>query len=308
MHLSVKVVLLAVLLGLVSQHERWLSPRRPLAPPQHAVLVTGAGQGIGEAIVRRLCQMPGVVVYGTLRRPPGQSSSSSCFRPIVLPNVGNSTEVIAALAALPSHPPLWAVVNNAGIAARAPFDYMPFHQIDDLVHTNLLGPMYVTQTVLPLLKQSRGRVINIGSLAGERAAGMGSVYSATKFGLRGWSEGLRRLWQDRISVSVVEPGVTFTRMITEQLQGQSSLPDHLVQEYRPFFTPAYEKKVESMTKTFGLPCEAVVDTVMHSLYDERPFTRYLLTNAKYSVYLNQIFPDWLSDLLQIWIEAPPAQE
>jgi NAD(P)-dependent dehydrogenase (short-subunit alcohol dehydrogenase family) len=297
-----KAALFAVALVMLSQQDRILSPSFKPPPARFSVLVTGAGAGIGESFCRRLISTFGarVRVYGTVRRL-GSLNVTDAIE-LVVADVADYASVEQAVKQIDNEAyPLFAVVNNAGVAARGPFEYMEPALMKRLIDTNVLGAMYVARATLSLLKTNHGRLINVGSLSGERAFSMQSLYSASKFALRGWSEGLRRQLHGRVAVSLVQPGVTFTKMITGLKNSQ--LPEEQIQEYSHQFDEAYQARMGRLAARIGLPTEAVDDVLLHALSDARPHARYLTTALKYQVYLYQLLPDWAADRIQIWLEG-----
>jgi 3-oxoacyl-[acyl-carrier protein] reductase len=99
------------------------------------------------------------------------------------------------------------LVNNAGIGSRANVEDMPVEQWSATIDTNLSGVFYCCHDALPLMKQGGGYIINIGSLAGKYAHPGSAAYSASKFGLIGFSEALmQEVRFDHIRVSCVMPG------------------------------------------------------------------------------------------------------
>jgi NAD(P)-dependent dehydrogenase (short-subunit alcohol dehydrogenase family) len=99
------------------------------------------------------------------------------------------------------------LVNNAGIGSRANVEDMPVEQWSAMIDTNLSGVFYCCHEALPLMKQGGGYIINIGSLAGKYAHPGSAAYSASKFGLIGFSESLmQEVRFDHIRVSCVMPG------------------------------------------------------------------------------------------------------
>ena len=85
------------------------------------------------------------------------------------------------------------LVNNAGIVAAGSLSKLRDGDLDRLIATNLSAPIALTRELLPLLRASApSRVVNVGSLAGDIALPLFAAYSATKFGLRGFSNALRR--------------------------------------------------------------------------------------------------------------------
>jgi NADP-dependent 3-hydroxy acid dehydrogenase YdfG len=106
------------------------------------------------------------------------------------------------------------LVNNAGIMLLGPFDS---HQRDDyrqMIEVNLLGAITTTEVFLDQLKDGGGDIINISSVAGRTARAGNGVYAATKWGLNGWSESLRRELLPDVRVTLIEPGAVATELPT----------------------------------------------------------------------------------------------
>src|SRR3989449_111454 len=112
-------------------------------------------------------------------------------------------EVERALGATPLIP----LVNNAGIPAAGPLELFPLDELRRVLDVNLIGVVAVTQAFLPLLKASRGRIVNISSVAGRGALPFLGPYAASKSGLEAISDSLRReLLPFGVRVIVIEPG------------------------------------------------------------------------------------------------------
>jgi short-subunit dehydrogenase len=100
------------------------------------------------------------------------------------------------------------LVANAGLPASGPVvDYSP-EQLDRALDVNLRAPIQLTRALLPaMLERGRGHLVYVSSLSGKVASAGSSVYSATKFGLRGFASGLRAdLHGTGVGVTVVFPG------------------------------------------------------------------------------------------------------
>src|SRR5712692_9949330 len=113
------------------------------------------------------------------------------------------------------------LVNNAGVAQLGPIDGANTEDWRRMVNINLLGLMYATHAVLPLMKaQGSGHIVNISSEAGRKVQGGDAVYAATKWGVGAFSEALRQeVSPHHIRVTVIEPGGVATEMqkqLTEQ--------------------------------------------------------------------------------------------
>jgi NADP-dependent 3-hydroxy acid dehydrogenase YdfG/uncharacterized protein YciI len=106
------------------------------------------------------------------------------------------------------------VVNSAGIMLLSPILEATADEWRRMIDLNLLGLMHVTQAALPLMKRAGGgHIVNVASLAGRIANPNASAYAATKFGVVGFSEAVRReVYKDDIRVTVIEPGVVSTEL------------------------------------------------------------------------------------------------
>jgi len=99
------------------------------------------------------------------------------------------------------------LINNAGIGSRNNVQDMPVEEWSATIETNLSGVFYCCHEALPLMKETGGYIINIGSLAGKYAHPGSAAYSASKFGLIGFSEALmQEVRYDHIRVSYLMPG------------------------------------------------------------------------------------------------------
>ncbi len=104
------------------------------------------------------------------------------------------------------------LVNNAGQMLLAPFEADRAEETRRMVEVNLLGAMNATAAFLPQLRRAGGDIVNVSSLAGRSADRTSSVYSATKWGMIGWSEVLRQELAPAVRVLLVEPGLVETEL------------------------------------------------------------------------------------------------
>ena len=99
------------------------------------------------------------------------------------------------------------LVNNAGIVVPGPLEAVPIEALRRQLEVNVIGPVAVTQALLPLLRKGRGRIVNISSINGGLAPPYMGPYAASKFAMEAITDALRselRTWG--IGVSAVEPG------------------------------------------------------------------------------------------------------
>jgi NAD(P)-dependent dehydrogenase (short-subunit alcohol dehydrogenase family) len=196
---------------------------------------------------------------------------------------------------------LSGLVNNAGIAIGSPLELIPLQQLRRQLEVNVVGQIAVTQAVLPLLRRARGRIVNMGSIAGRGTIPMMGAYSASKHALEALTDALRlELYPWGIEVSIIEPGAIATPIWDKSMQISLGLES----EMPAGGTHLYEATARSVRESVGqasaraIPVDAVVKAVLHALTAKRPRTRYLVgRDAK----LRALMLRWLPDRLQDWI-------
>ena len=189
---------------------------------QHA-LVTGAGQGIGEAIARQLlAQGAKVTVLG--RKPeslqklvdahPGQCQ-------MVLADVADEAQITAAFAqAVKVQGAINILVNNAGQASSTPFMKMNAAHWQQMLNVNLTGTMLCIQQVLPaMVAAGYGRIVNVASTAGLVGYAYVAAYVAAKHGVVGLTRALALEYAKKgITVNAVCPGYTETDIVKTSIE------------------------------------------------------------------------------------------
>jgi NAD(P)-dependent dehydrogenase (short-subunit alcohol dehydrogenase family) len=116
-----------------------------------------------------------------------------------------------------------AAINNAGVIQVGPMDHMAPSDYDDAMNTHFWGPLHVALAVIPYMRrQQSGRIVNVSSIGGRIAVPHMVPYSASKFALSGFSDGLRaELARDNIAVTTVYPGLMRTGSpVNAQFKGQ----------------------------------------------------------------------------------------
>ncbi len=118
------------------------------------------------------------------------------------------------------------LINNAGVAYYVACDEVDTDKLHQMIHTNILGVMLLTKHVVPHMKKNKsGLILNIASISGKSAFPKGEFYSATKYAIMGYSEGLRKeLKEYKIKVSTICPGMIKTELFGEkELQRRKEL-------------------------------------------------------------------------------------
>lgn len=183
------------------------------------VLLTGATGGIGQAIAKELLARGASVLLSG--RSPGKLAALARQ----LGGTGDAAARVqwhaadlddpASLPALREAAASWranVLVNAAGTPSFGRFESFGAEHFEQVMNTNLIAPMRLTQALLPVLRrQKKAQVIHVGSALGRLGLPGYAVYSASKFGLRGFCEALRReLHGSRVRVQYLGPRSTRT--------------------------------------------------------------------------------------------------
>lgn len=162
------------------------------------IVITGASSGAGRATALAFAQHGANLVLAARNEAALEEVAAECrefeIEVLVVPtDTSNSKAMIAlANAANDWQGRLDVWVNNAGVLAAGDFDQTPMAVHEQVIKTNLLGYMNGAHAVLPIFKgQGYGTIINNISIGGFLPVPYGAGYTASKFGLRGWSEALK---------------------------------------------------------------------------------------------------------------------
>ncbi|MGE5103174.1 MAG: SDR family oxidoreductase [Betaproteobacteria bacterium] len=186
------------------------------------VLVTGGGQGLGEAICAELGDAgASVLVADRSERADSVAAaiSNTGARAVALRgDVGNEDDVKRFIdEANRRFGGLDAVVNNAGIDKTTGVDTLGVDEWDAIIRTNLRGPFLLSKYALPLLRERRGDIVNVASTAAKRGWPNASAYHASKWGLLGLSYALHaELRAHEVRVTAVIAGGMRTPFLLER--------------------------------------------------------------------------------------------
>lgn len=185
------------------------------------VIITGASSGIGEETALNLAGAGAKLVLAARRKDRLENliariNAGGGEAIAVATDVRDRAQVQAlADAAVAKYGRIDALINNAGVMLMAPMSKLKIDEWDAMIDINVKGALYAVAAVLPAMQaQKSGHIINISSVAGLRvSAGVGTVYSATKFALKAISEGLRaELCGQNIRVTTLYPGAIATEL------------------------------------------------------------------------------------------------
>lgn len=170
-----------------------------------SVLLTGATGGIGHALARHLHRAGASLVLTGRRTEVLEPLASELGGRALAVDLADETAV-AGLAEECAG--VDVVVHNAALPASGPYDSFSVEDLDRALAVNLRAPIVLTRLLAPrMAERGAGHIAFISSLSGKTATPGSSIYSATKFGLRGFAQGLRAdLRACDVGVSVVFPG------------------------------------------------------------------------------------------------------
>lgn len=202
----------------------------PLTLKDKACIVTGASQGIGRAIARRLCAAGASVLAvartaarldETVKACAGLAGTCTAHAADV-----TSAEQVAAMIARCNERfgRLDVLVNNAGLGHFAPVDELSGEQFREVLETNLFGAFYaIRAAAAPMKARGDGWIFNVASLAAKNAFAGGSAYNASKFGLVGLSEAaMLDLRHHGIRMAAICPGSVETDFAAGRMKDGTS--------------------------------------------------------------------------------------
>ena len=257
--------------------------------------MTGASTGIGREAARLLAAS-GFRVFGTVRRDEDAAAlRADGVEPVRL-EVTDPAGIAAAkgqvLAAL-GEAPLVGLVNNAGVPAAGPLEFLPLEELRQVLEVNVIGVMAVTQAFLPALRRSGGRIVNMSSISGRIAMPFAGPYAASKFALEALSDSLRReLLGSGVRVILIEPGSVRTP-IWDKVSAPGKLERYDQTPYATALPLVRQQALAGVEK--GLPPRAVADAVLRALTARRPPARIPVIKRKWRFRLLQFLPDWVLD-------------
>lgn len=282
------------------------------ANAERSVVVTGASSGIGRATALALARAGFQVFAGVRKTRDGDAlvAEHAGIVPLQL-DVTDAADIAAAARAVEDRAGgLFALVNNAGIGETAPLEYVPLEDVRRQFEVNVFGQLAVIQAFLPLLRRTRGRIVNIGSIGAHLSIPFGGVLCATKSAFRALDEALRlELHPFGLHVVLVEPASIATPAVDKTLGDAermlARLPPAAAERYgdmlRAFVERAHAREAN------GSPPEVVAETVREALVSDKPRTRYLVgKDSRRLATLAATLPDRLLDRVRLRLFGLPT--
>jgi NAD(P)-dependent dehydrogenase (short-subunit alcohol dehydrogenase family) len=169
-------------------------------PELGTVLVTGGASGLGRAISDAVAKAGGTPVVLDVAEPP----SAVEWRQVDLADARATEDVVAQVIA--DHGGLDAVVTAAGVDACGDLADVPAAAWERVIAVNLIGTAAIVRAALPSLVERQGRVVTVASTLGLRALPAATAYSASKFGVVGFTRALAAEMAGKVGVTLLLPG------------------------------------------------------------------------------------------------------
>jgi NAD(P)-dependent dehydrogenase (short-subunit alcohol dehydrogenase family) len=245
--------------------------------PQKAILVTGASSGLGRMLAESLASK-GYFVYAGARKERDLKALDAIenIQSIRL-DVTIQREIDASVqTVINENRGLYAIVNNAGVGLMAPLIELDEKDLDFIFNVNVFGPYRITKAFAPLLIESKGRVINIGSIAGVQTRTFYGPYSMSKHALEAFTDALAmELARFDIKVSIIDPGGfnsdigknIYKRLKAKGVNFENSL-------YRDEWENNWVLEGGDLSMMKGP--EDMVAAAEHALFDANPQQRYMV--------------------------------
>ncbi|GAA1657252.1 SDR family NAD(P)-dependent oxidoreductase [Actinoplanes couchii] len=265
------------------------------------IVVSGASTGIGAATARQLAARGYHVLAGVRDDREAGTIRGERIEPVLLDiTVGEHVDALAArIAGDPGRRPLRAVINNAGIEINAPVEVLPLDLWREQFEVNLFGHITVIQALLPALRRSRGRVVNISSVGAEAVLPIYGAYAGSKAAFESASDALRReVSAQGIQVVIVQSGGVRTPMADHSGPRSLEIAAGMNAEHTGLYGELISSTVrfQSAFLKRAITAEKAAARIVRITTTRRPRARYSLgPDAAITLPLNRFLPTRLMD-------------
>lgn len=254
--------------------------------PTQAILISGASSGIGRYLSTHLAAK-GYLVYAGARKESDLESLGQLENVVAIPlDVTLPDQLQEAFGLIDgAGTGLYGLINNAGIGETGLLNTWLDSEMFNIFNINVFGPHRLTNTFLPLLLESKGRIVNIGSMSGMYTSKYFGPYSMTKHAMEAYTVALsEELKPYGVQTSIVQPGTIKSEISSSSHSGSIR---RFLRAQPPFkeeaqqLISAYEKSKKEADVDSGtadpLPSpEIVAEAVDHALFSGEPKLRYLI--------------------------------
>ncbi|KAK8746641.1 hypothetical protein OTU49_017118, partial [Cherax quadricarinatus] len=287
------------------------------------VVVTGCDTGFGNALALHLHNLGFRVVACCLRE---EGEGVQRLRDLKSPrlhllqlDVTSQDQLKTTLSQvknlIPEGEVLWGLVNNAGVSTFGEVEWVPEATYRKVLEVNLLGTVFATKTFLPLIRRTRGRVVNIASMYGRMGNTMRAPYVLSKYAVEGFTDCLRqemKVWG--VKVCLVEPGnyVAATNIFTDESVRQqaqvmwTAMTEEVQQDFPRSYFDSQVNLMMSYTNAGTRDVNDVVEAMTAALTQKYPRARYLPMDVttRIRIFVATHLPEWVYDTCYITTARP----
>ncbi|KAF4095398.1 estradiol 17-beta-dehydrogenase 2 isoform X1 [Onychostoma macrolepis] len=297
-----------------------------MLPTQNkAVLITGCDSGFGHDLAKFLDSAGMRVFAGVLdEHSPGALELKKAASPnltVLQLDITNSSQITQAHQYIQSQTGLWALVNNAGVLGyMCDGEILPIKMYKKCLDVNFIGSVEITQVFLPLIRQSKGRLISISSMAGEVPLPGFAGYGASKAALISFSGAIRQeLSRWGVKVIIILPGAFKTNILGSREQWDSAQEDVLsglspeaMASYGEEYIRSMQQRLAHMSSVSSSDTGPFLEALKHAILSPSPKPFYYPGASAWALpFLYRHCPTSLSDtiLSQIFTssDAQPAE-
>ncbi|KAL4635874.1 D-beta-hydroxybutyrate dehydrogenase, mitochondrial-like [Arapaima gigas] len=269
-------------------------PRGSVKTEGKAVLITGCDSGFGFALAKHLHKLGFTVFAGCLLKDKGEDgaveleNTHSEQMKVLQLDVCSEEQVAQAVEFVKAHladpeKGLWAVVNNAGVSTFGEVEFTSMETYKQMMDVNLWGTVRVTKAFLPLIRQAKGRVVNVASIYGRMGNALRSPYCVSKYGVEAFSDCLRyemKRWG--VKVIVIEPGnfIAATGILNRDVVAATAdklwkeAPSDVQKDYGKVHFEQHVAMLRSYCNSGQRDVAPVLGDITDAVTSRYPYTRY----------------------------------
>lgn len=265
------------------------------------VLITGAATGVGLAAAKLLSQKGYFILATAMPSQDTTELNSMSNLRIIEVDLSDECSIDKMIEVVHKHGRLDAIVSNAGIAVPGPMECMPMNLIKLQYQINVFAPMRLVHGLLPLLGETKGRMLFIGAGQGRVCLPFGGPYGSSKAALAAITDALRsELHNSGICVSVIEPGAIKTGILETSKNRWATVLSGLSQTYLERYQSAMEKTFQTSERAFrsAMTSDEFAQYILKILEIKKPKPRYLVgREAKALAFISILPARWRAALL-----------
>jgi short-subunit dehydrogenase len=247
------------------------------------VIITGASSGIGKALAFEFGRQGAIIVItgrnqSKLNEAASELQAANILQHAIVCDSSSEEQTRKMIQEVVDRfGRIDLLINNAGISMRSMFETVDLQVLKQVMDINFWGTVYATHAALPYLKQSKGGIIGISSIAGYRGLPVRTGYSASKFAMNGFLEALRtELIGTGVHVLTACPGFTASNIRNASLTGDGSIAGETMREEDKMMSAeevafeirkAYKAKKKTLVLTFQGKLTVFLNKWLNSLMD-----------------------------------------